>query len=152
MELTKGTQANVICVFLGALFFLVLSNTSYAETLAVFGPKQYVKPFGKSVTHVDSFRIPENVKNCNLWLKNGKNDKDMVKDFSVYVNGNEVINSSNLKKRNAPITVVIPEKQNTIRVLLRGDGSGFLTIGVVGEKQDRKNMYIPPPRLDPGLR
>lgn len=152
MNLRQDPKGKLFSLFYGALFLLVFSGLACAETVAVFGPKQYAKPLDQSITHVDAFRIPDDVKNCNLWLKNGTNEKDAIKDFSIHINGAEIINSRNLTNRNAPISINIPVKQNIIKVLLRGQGGGQLTIGVVGEKQLRGVYFTPPPRPEPESR
>lgn len=146
MHVRQGPKGKIFSLFFCALFLPVFPGIAGAETVAVFGPKLYLKPLDRAITHADAFRIPDDVKNCNLWLKNGSNEKNVVADFSIYVNGVELITSRNLKNRNAPISISIPEKQNIIKVLLRGQGSGQLTIGVVGEKQERDVNFVPPPR------
>lgn len=149
MRVRQETSGKLLPLLLAVLFLLVFSGLAVADVVAVFGPKQYAKPPGKPVTHVDAFRIPRDVANCNLWLKNGKKNKDVVKDFSVSVNGVEVINSRNIRDWNAPIRVNIPDKQNTLKVSLRGEGGGYLTIGVVGERQAGNGNFTPPPRPAP---
>lgn len=146
MNIRQKSKGKLCGLVISVLIFLASSGISFAETVVVFGPKKYIKPQGNSATYNDTFRIPEDVINCSLWVKNRSSDKEVVKDFSLYVNGIEVIDSSNLKGKNSPKMVNIKDRQNIIKVLLRGQDSGHLTLEVVGEKKVQDVKFVPPPR------
>ena len=84
-----------------SIFIIVLINTgiSFAQSdYIIFGPKQYNKPKGSPVTYTDTFQAYTGI-NYTLWIQSGQDGLNEAKNVSVTINGIEVLDSSDLRKK-----------------------------------------------------
>lgn len=109
---------------------LVNANFLFASEVVVFGPKQYDKPKGSPVTYTDTFQAYMGI-NYTLWVQSGQNGLNEVKNVSVSINGTEVLDSSDLRKSNPSTKTISLQSNNTIKVVLKGQGGNFITVRVL---------------------
>lgn len=115
------------------IFIIVLINIgiSFAQSdYIIFGPKQYDKPKGSPITYIDTFQADTNI-NHTLWLQSGQDGLNEVKNVSVSINGVEVLDSSDLRKSNPSTKTMNLQSNNTLKVVLKGQGGNFITVKVL---------------------
>lgn len=125
----KSLIAMVALVFLGA-------GTVSAQTVSIFGVKQFNKTQGGPVTFTDSFKVPHNVTDYVLFVQNGSGTKDDAKNFSISVNGEEVVSSKSMKHSSRIQIPVNLLPENTLSVTMRGQAGDSLFIDVQGKIED----------------
>jgi len=116
-----------------SIFIIVLINTgiSFAQSdYIIFGPKQYDKPKGSPVTYTDTFQAYTGI-NYTLLIQSGQDGLSEVKNVSVSINGVEVLDSSDLRKSNPSTKTISLQSNNTLKVVLKGQGGNFITVKVL---------------------
>jgi hypothetical protein len=122
---------HTIVVFIVFLIFLLNVRSSLAQSeYTIFGPKQYDKPKGSPVTYTDSFQGYKDI-GYTLWVQSGQDGLNEVKNVSVSINGAEVLDSSDLRKSNPTTKTISLQSNNTLKLVLKGQGGNFITVKVL---------------------
>ena len=120
-------------VIILSIFIISLISVSFVfaqSEYVVFGPKQYDKPKGKPITYTDTFQVYMGI-NYTLWVQSGQDGLNEVKNVSVSINGTEVLDSSDLRKSNPTTKTISLQSNNTLKVVLKGQGGNFITVKVL---------------------
>ena len=138
-------RARHIAIIL-SMFIISLVDTgiSFAQSeYVVFGPKQYDKPKGSPVTYTETFQAYMGI-NYTLWVQSGQDGLNEVKNVSVSINGTELLDSSDLRKSNPSTKAISLQSDNTLKVVLKGQGGNFITVKVLAP---RLNITITSPSV-----
>ncbi|MBI4824608.1 MAG: hypothetical protein HY805_10340 [Nitrospirae bacterium] len=123
------TVAKQILLILGILIIsLVDAGSSLAQSEFIVFSKQYDKPKGKPVTYIDTFKAYYGA--YQLWVQSGQDGLNEVKNVSVSINGVEVLDSRDLRKSNPSIKPINLQSNNTIKVVLKGQGGNFIKVRI----------------------
>jgi hypothetical protein len=125
-----------LLVGLAAMVFFG-AGTAWAQVVSLSGTHQYTKPQGAPATFTETFAVPNSVTDFVLYVQNGNNAKDEVKNFTILLNGQEVLSSRHMtsSKIQVPVTL-LPE--NTLEVTLKGQGGNSLFVDVQGTVVEKK--------------
>ena len=126
-----------LLIGLFAFFFLAVGTAS-AQTVSIFGVKQYNKTQGKPVNSTDYFKVPDGLENFVLSVQNGSGTKDDVKNFTISLNGQEVVNSRDMRKTNKISIPVNLLSENCLSVNMKGQGGDSLFVGIQGQVIPKK--------------
>lgn len=130
---------------LGALMVLVTTLQATAGTVTLFGPQQYIRAEGKPATFGTAFRVPPEVSNCRLVVKDGANGPASANNVSVKVNGVEMIDAKALRASDPAQVTVALQAENTLFVALKGKPGDQVTVEILGEVPDAPPRPEEPP-------
>lgn len=118
--------------FLAFAALVLAASPALAETFNVFGVKQYIKPKGAPVSFTDTFAVPAYWNNFTLVVTNGSGAKDDAKNFSIILNGKEVLSAGEMKGISSITKPISVGSENTLQVSMKGPANQVLFVEVRG--------------------
>lgn len=130
------SRRSVKAALLAVLFCFLAVGVAAAQEVTVFGIKQYNKPKGSPVSFSDAFKAPLELSDFRIYVKNGTGAKDEVKNFTVLLNGEEVVTARDLT--GGPVVrPVVLLAENTLTVELKGADGRSIFVGILGNSYGR---------------
>jgi hypothetical protein len=135
-HMSEARRSVIQVALLAVLLSLLAAGVAVAQEVTVFGIKQYTKPKGAPVSFDDTFKAPLELNDFRIYVKSGTGARDDVKNFTVLLNGEEVVTARDLTGGEVvkPVTL---QSVNTLTVDLKGAEGRSIFVGILG------NYYKP---------